>query len=198
VGTLAADEKMLLVTRNRAREALADDELVSGFAERAAATYADLAASTPDEDVARTLEVKALAARDDDARTAVITLLIAAPSRRPPDPALAATLLGEWEGRTHSSLANYLIGKSEASHGYYAEAKPHFEAVENAGGLTPRIAREALRQRAVAACALGDLEAASRVRQLAEDPGGAYAGSAGGRRDGVLRLLGRCRPPVGR
>jgi len=192
VRAIAEDEKTPLASRNKAREAIADDELLSGHPERAAETYADLAAATPDEDAARTLEVKALAARDDDAREPVTTLLISAPNKRPPDPMLAALMLGEWEARTQSKLAQYLIGKTEASHGYYAEAKLRFEAVDDGSALTPRILREALRQRAIAACALGDAAAVQQVREMAEDPAGIYAGSAGGRRASVLRLLHRC------
>ncbi len=130
VRAIAEDEKNPLATRNRAREAIADEELLSDHADRAAETYADLAAATPDEDAARTLEVKAIAARDDGAREPVTTLLISAPNKRPPDPMLAAAMLGEWEARTGSKLAQYLIGKTEASHGYYAEAKVRFENIE--------------------------------------------------------------------
>jgi len=74
------------------------------------------------------------------------------------------------------------------------QAAKRFDAVLDApkGELTPRVRREALRQRAVAACATGDKDAIERLRALANDPDGVYAGSAGGRRDGVLRLLSRC------
>jgi len=192
VRAIVSDDKAPLAAKHKATDALADDELLSGDTEHAAATYAELAEKTPDEDVARTLEVKALAARDEDARVAVTTLLISAPSKRPADPMLAAAMMGEWEGRTQSKLAAYLIGKTEAAHGYYAEAAKRFEGMESATELTPRIRREALRQRAVAACALGDAASLATVRALAEDPSGIYAGSAGGRRDGVLRLLRRC------
>jgi hypothetical protein len=194
VRAIASDEKLPLATRHKARDALADDELVSGDPEKAAEAYATLANETPDEDAARTLEVKALAARDPDARTAVTTLLVSAPGKRPPDPAFAASLLAEWYGRESKPLAAYLLGKSEISHAYFADAAKRFDVVLDSpkGELTPRIRREALRQRAVAACATSDTEAILRVRALAEDPDGVYAGSAGGRRDGVLRLLSRC------
>ncbi len=194
VRALANDDKAPLAVRHRARDALADDDLVSNGPDRAAQTYADLAAETPDEDAARTLEVKSIAARDPVGRPAVITLLISAPERRPPDPALAASMLGEWWGMTRKPLAAYLLGKSEASRGYFAEAAPNFDVVlaDSDALVTPRVRREALRQRAIAACATGDAQAAAHVRELAEDPAGVYAGSAGGRRDGVLRLLKRC------
>ncbi len=194
VHAIVSDAKSPLQARHKAEEALADDALQRGDADAAANAYADLAAGTPDEDAARTLEVKALAARDEDARLAVTTLLIAAPSKRPPDPLLAAAMLGDWEGRTKSPLAAYLIGKTEASHGYYSEAAKRFEAVEEATNLTPRIRREALRQRAIAACAVSDEASIAHLLTLAEDVAGVYAGSAGGRRDGVVRLLHRCVP----
>jgi tetratricopeptide (TPR) repeat protein len=195
VRAIASDDKLPLATRHRARDALADDELVSGDPEKAAEAYATLANETPDEDAARTLEVKAIAARDPDARAAVTTLLVSAPGKRPPDPALAASMLAEWYGRTDKPLAAYLLGKNEISHAYFAQAAKRFDVVLDApkGDLTPRIRREALRQRAVAACAAGDKDAIERLRALAQDPEGVYAGSAGGRRDGVLRLLSRCK-----
>jgi len=198
VTALATDEKQPLAVRNKAREALADDALLAGDTERAASEYADLAGLTPDEDAARTLEVKAIAARDPDARLAVTTLLISAPGKRPADPALAGEMLGEWRGKGGSPLATYLLGKSEIARGYYDLAAKDFQAVLDAPQspeLTPRIRREALRQRAIAACARGDAEAIAKVRALATDPDGVYAGSAGGRRESVLRLLDRCAPP---
>ncbi len=192
---LVGDEKQPLATRHKARDALTDDELLTGDPERAAAAFDALAAETPDEDAARTLEVKALASRDAAGRGAIMTLLVTAPGRRPADPALAAAMLGAWEGSTRSALASYLLGKSEVSHGYFAQAAKHFESVAATppGELTPRIRRETLRQRAVCACALADPAAIDAIRELASDPVGLYAGTAGGRKDSVLRLLHRCR-----
>jgi hypothetical protein len=193
VSALAESDKLPLAARHKALDALADDDLLAGRVDRAVTAYQTLAAETPDEDAARTLEVKALAARDAEARPAVTALLVSAPGRRPPDPALAALLLGEWHGKSQSPLADYLIGKMLASHAYWVEAAARFEATQGAD-LPPRVAREAVRQRAIAACALGDVGAVEQVRALAEDPKGVYAGSAGGRQDGVLRLLHRCVP----
>ncbi len=193
---LASDEKTPLQAKHKALDAIADDDLLAGKTDQAADEYHLLAKATPDEDVARTLEVKSIAARDPNARLAVTTLLIAAPGKRPPDSMLAAALFGEWMGANPgSALASYLLGKSEVSRGYFEDAAKRFDVVLAAGerdDLTPRIRREALRQRAVCACAMGDAEAQARVRTLADDANGIYAGSAGGRRDNVLRLLHRC------
>jgi hypothetical protein len=194
---IASDEKTPLAVRHKALDAIADDDLLASETDRAADEYDTLAKTTPDEDAARTLEVKAIAARDPNARPAVTALLIAAPGNRPPDATLADALIGEWSGaHPESALATYLFGKSEVSRGYYAEAATRFDAVlaapSDAADLTPRIRREALRQRAVCACATSDHDAITRVRALADDPVGIYEGSAGGRRDNVLRLLHRC------
>ncbi len=194
---IASDEKMPLATRHKALDAIADDDLLAGETDRASDEYKTLAATTPDEDVARTLEVKSIAALDPNAREPVVTLLIAAPGKRPPDSTLAAAMVGEWSGaHSESALASYLLAKSEMSRGYDEQAAKYFDVVlaapADASDLTPRIRREALRQRAVCACATNDAAAQSRVRALAEDPRGVYAGSAGGRRDNVLRLLHRC------
>ena len=93
-------------------------------------------------------------------------------------------MIGAWSGaHPESALAAYLLGKSEMSRGYDEQAAKNFDVVlaapADASDLTPRIRREALRQRAVCACATNDVEAQSRVRALAEgDPRGVYAGSA--------------------
>ena len=206
VEAISRDEHEPLSVRHKAKDALADQDMLDGKLDRAAEEYQALAAETPDEDAARTLEVKAIAARDPDARAAVTALLIGSETR-PSDPALAAGLIGEWEGKTlaapaaeHGSssvLASYLLGKNVVSRGYYAEAAPRFDrvlAAPQGEGITPRIRRESLRQRAVCACALGDADAIGRLRALAESSDGPYAASAGGRRESVLRLLERCAP----
>ena len=198
---IASNEKNALAARHKALDAIADDDLVAGETDRASEEYDVLAKTTPDEDAARTLEVKSIAARDPDARAAVIALLIATPGRRPPDAALASALLGEWLGAHPSStLAAYLLGKAAMSRAYYDLAAKRFDVVLAAPAddaeITTRVRREALRQRAICACATSQspngADAIARLRALAEDPAGIYAGSAGGRRDNVLRLLRRC------
>ena len=60
------------------------------------------------------------------------------------------------------------------------------------GAETPRIGRELLRQRAICACALEDRAALAKVRTLVTEPRSPFEGSAGGRREWVLRLVERC------
>ena len=107
--------------RDRAQEALADDDLARGNETRAAESYRELAARTLDEDVARTLEVKALSVDNPPARRAIVDLLVGEPGR-PVDAWLGALAIGQWAEETHEPLAGYLVGKNLALHDEYARA----------------------------------------------------------------------------
>jgi hypothetical protein len=188
---IAEDDLAPRTWRDRAEEALADDDLVRGRALAAAAAYREIAARTLDEDAARTLEVKAVAAQDVLARSAVVDLLLAQPGR-PQEPWLGALSLGSWMEQSKAPLAEYLAGKNLALHGDWTRAAATLDRALAAGELTPRIAREALRQRAIGACVLRDAGTLSSVKQAVLSPTSPFAGTAGGRRDSLLRLLARC------
>jgi hypothetical protein len=184
--------------RDWAKDALADGALLRGDDVLAEREYRGLAGRSLDEDFARTEEVKALAIADPAGRQAVMALLVGAPGR-PADPVLAAEREGEWEARTGSPLAAYLVGRSMVGNEWFREAAPHLDRAIAAGdSMTPRIAREAIRQRAIAACALGDRTAVDWLRALVLAEAGPFAQS-GGRRLSTLRLLDRCSvsPPHG-
>ena len=155
LGRIAADEQAPRTWRDRAEEALADDDLVRGRAEEAAAAYREIAGRTLDEDVARTLEVKALAAEAPSARRAIVDLLLAEPGR-PQDSWLGALSLGDWVQATRAPLAEYLAGKNLTLHDEWARAAPALDRALDGGDPTPRIGRELLRQRAIGACVLRD------------------------------------------
>ena len=183
---------------DRAEEALADDDLVRGRPDAAEATYRAIAARTLDEDAARTLEVKALASSDPDARRAIVDLLLADPGRAQ-DTWLGAYSLGAWAGGGAgdapplvSPLAQYLAGKNLALHDQHARAVPWLDRAIDGGVPTARIGREVLRQRAIAACVLRDTEGIARVRRAAVADSSPFARSSGGRREALLRLLARC------
>ncbi len=187
--------------RDRAQEALADDDLARGLASRAGDSYRELAARVVDEDVARTLEVKALAAEEapgnaPSAGGAIVDLLVGRPGR-PVDAWVGALSLGEWAGGTQAPLAGYLVGKNFALHEEYARAATWLDKALASGvgspGLTPRVRRELLRERAVSACALRDPEGLAQVERALGEPGSPFEGSAGGRREALLRLIARCR-----
>ncbi|HEX3770407.1 MAG TPA: hypothetical protein VHV30_06065 [Polyangiaceae bacterium] len=188
--------------RDRAQEALADDDLVRGRAREAGEAYRAIAARTLDEDVARTLEVKALAADDPEARQALVDLLLADPGHAQ-DAWLGAFALGDFAGASTSGsmappaapLAQYLAGKNLTSHELYARAVPWLDrAIAGVGALpSARVGREVLRQRGIAACAMRDSDAIDRVKAAVSAPGSPFADSSGGRRESLLRLLARCR-----
>jgi hypothetical protein len=192
---LAADESATLSFRNKARESLADQDLLDGHWEDAALAYRELAAGIPDEDTSRTLEIKAIAALDPDARRPVALLLVGE-GEKPSDGNMALGLLTAWETKTDgAALPSYLVGKNLVTRGYWADAAQRFDRVLAApeSALPIKARREAFRQRAVAACALGDAAAVARLRALLDTDADPFRGSAGGRADGTKRLLARCR-----
>ncbi|HTB73365.1 MAG TPA: hypothetical protein VK762_08965 [Polyangiaceae bacterium] len=188
---IAADEQAPRTWRDRAEELLADDDLVRGRAAEAATRYREIADRTLDEDAARTLEVKALAAEDAPARRAIVDLLLAEPGR-PQEPWLGALSLGRWMEGTKAPLAEYLAGKNLMLHEEWGRAGPELERALASGELTPRVSREVLRQRAIGACVLGDTETLHAVKQAVLSPTSPFAETSGGRSDSLLRLLARC------
>ncbi len=195
LGAIVADDQAPRTWRDRALEVLADDDFAHGRAEAAAATYRSLAAHTLDEDAARTLEVKAIAADNPPARRAIVDLLVGSPGR-PVGAWEGALSLGLWEGETREPLAGYLIGKNLVLHDEYARAAAWLDRAIDDGPPSARVGRELLRQRAVAACALGDGASLGRVKALVEEKGSPFEQDAGGgRKEWVLRLVARCAPP---
>ena len=147
---IASDERAPRTWRDRAREALADVDLANGREELAGAAYRSLAADVLDEDVARTLEVKALAARDPAARRAILDLLVGSPGR-PIDAAMGPFSVGAWAAETREPLAQYLAGKTLALHDEYARAAERLDGVDHAafGGRAVGVDHAAFGERAV-------------------------------------------------
>lgn len=188
---LIADDKTPRSFRDRAEEALADAELLDGELESAARRYDALAARSIDEDAARTLEVKAIAARDPLAHPAVTALLLG-DEKHGADTYVGGVALGHWEATAAASLSQYLIGRNMISRGFYEKGAVFLEAALSDVLPTPRIERETLRQRAVAACALKDKVALAQVVKRIESSSDPFSGASGGRRDAVLRMIDRC------
>ncbi len=188
---LAQSDKTPRSWRDRAEEALADAELLEGAYESAAKRYDGLAARSLDEDAARTLEVKAIAARREDARPAVLALLLG-DDKHGPDIFVGGVALGSWQTGSASPLADYLAGRNMISRGFYEKGAAALDAALADTLPTVRVARETLRQRAIAACALGDKDALARVAARIASPDDPFKGASGGRRDSVLRMIDRC------
>ena len=142
--------------------------------------------------MARTLEVKALGARDPEAREAVRGLLLG-DDKHGPDIFWGGVELGAWSARHRSALATYLAGRNFVGRGFYELGARWLDEALELPSPTPRVAREALRQRAVAACALDDQAALAKVRAHIEGPDDPFKGASGGRREATLRMVTRCR-----
>jgi hypothetical protein len=188
---LANDPAAPRTWRDRAEEAIADVDLLDGRLAQAAAAYRAIAARSLDEDFARNLEVKAIAATDDAARPAIEALLLGS-RRRPSDVMVGAAELGAWSAATKAPLADYLLGRNFAQRGWWALAAEHLDRAVAAGAPLPSVGREALRQRATVACVLRDRAAMDRVRAAIVAPGNPFERSAGGRRASIDALLARC------
>ena len=187
-----ADEKKVpRTTKDRAEEALADAQFVDGDFEGAAARWDALAARTVDEDTARTLEIKSLGARDEGARDAIRGLLLG-DVKHGPDIFWGGVDLGAWGATKPSGLASYLTGRNFVGRGFYEIGAAALDDALTRGTPTPRVTRETLRQRAIAACALDDRAALANVRARIEAPDDPFQGASGGRRESTLRMIARC------
>ena len=149
------------------------------------------ASRTLDEDMKRTLEVKAMAARDPAARAPMSALLLGAPDRGP-EPMLAGARLGAWSARTGDPMADYVLGKNIARKGWPEEAAPYLTRALAAGAPTPAIHRELLRVEAQIACATRSAARLERVRRELAGPANPFPRRGSGRLEAVQRLLDRC------
>jgi tetratricopeptide (TPR) repeat protein len=187
----ASEKEVPRTYRDRADEALADAQFVDGDFEGAAVRYESLAKRTIDEDAARTLEIKAIGARDPDARGAIRALLIG-DAKHGADVFWGGATLGEWSATKRSGLAAYLVGRNFVGRGLYELGARGLDDALNDTLPTPRVTRETVRQRAVAACALDDQAALRSMRTRIEGPDDPFKGAAGGRRESTLRMIARC------
>ena len=188
---IAADAATPRTFRDRAEEAIGDEDFLSGAYEAASVRYQHLAERTVDEDLARTLEVKAMSAHDPNAREPMVTFLLGSPDRGP-EPLLSGAKLGAWSDQTHDPLSDYILGKNLAQRGWYAEGIAHLERALSAGAPSVRIHRELLRMLAQSACALGDGVRVARVRAELTAGANPFREHDSGRLESIERLLNRC------
>ena len=188
---MAADPATPRTFRDRAEEAIADWDFLSGAYEPASGLYRALAERTVDEDLARTLEVKSMAAHDPAAREPMALFLLGT-KERAPEPLLSGAKIGAWSERTHEALADYILGKNLAQRGWHREALGYLERALAAGPPTVRIHRELLRAMAQCACALDDGPRIERVRSELEGAASPFPKQGSGRLESVEMLLHRC------
>ncbi|MEB2324513.1 MAG: hypothetical protein OZ921_18505 [Sorangiineae bacterium] len=180
---LIADPALGRLLRAVAEQALGDLELSQGRAPAALAAYDAARPALVDEDALRTLDVKRLAVEAplEEARAAIVALLVGEP-RLGSDWAEAAARLEAWSSAAPGDgTADYLLGRNFSNRGRWAEAARHLDLALARPLAEPRVAREALRTRFVVGCAMGALPAAraayARWRQA---PGLTPARRAGG------------------
>lgn len=157
---IANDGALPQAARDRAREAMADLDLVNGQLARAAEIYDELLKTSFHEDRLRTLAIKSHAAREPRVARAIGELLVGG-GTRPPNMKLAYALLGQWMVEvTDDGLPAYLIGRNLAQEGMWKEAAGYLDEALRRRVPPGRVARELLRLRIVVACALRDEETA--------------------------------------
>ncbi len=181
---VAGEPKAPRTWRDRSDQELADTQFREGNFEPAESRYRALASRLTDEDAARTNEVKELVASgkslDLQEREAARALLVGERDR-PTDIFVAAAKLGASRG----PLSSFLLGKSFVQRGFYADGLKYLREAAKSPP-TERIAREVLRQRAIAACALNDQTELDAVRAQLE------VGAPSARLEWISRLVDRC------
>jgi tetratricopeptide (TPR) repeat protein len=189
LSSILADESASRVAQNRALSQLADLDLEAGDYDRAAQRYGQLASRSFDEDSLRTIEVKVGALSDPRARRAITAFLVGSPERGV-DTMTAGALLGSWAAEDPTDgLPEYLLGKDLLNRGLFPEAAERLDRAL-AKRLPPgRVLREALRQRTIVACAIGDATAARKAYDIWLDKGREPFPA---RREALQRLLERC------
>lgn len=159
---LAEDEGAPRTTRDKADEFLGDLDFHEGRFSSASERYRAIAARVLDEDVGRTLEVKALLADDPLARGALEALLLGAPGRGP-DMTVALARVSAWRAKTEDPFADYLLGRNLVGKAT-ADALVALRRAARGPLPTARIRREAVRQLAFTACAVASAEALAEAR----------------------------------
>jgi len=189
LAAILADEGASRLAQNRALSQLGDLDLESGDYDRAAQRYGQLASRSFDEDSLRTIEVKVGALSDPRARRAITAFLVGS-TERGVDAMTAGAMLGSWAAEDPTDgLPEYLLGKDLLNRGLFAEAAERLDRAL-AKRLPPgRVLREALRQRTIVACALGDAQAARKAYDIWLDKG---AEPFAARKEALQRLLERC------
>lgn len=190
---LLGDARVSTTWRNRAREALGDDDLRHGRLDAARRFYDEARKEVLDDDWARTLDVKAFAATSLERATLFGRLIVGRIEGK--DETMAATIaLARYLETTGTAddlaLARYLVARRLFDAKAWEEAAAMLAAIdyEALARVTPRAVRESARLSLLIACLVdrpGVDVALARYR--AAPPGNA------GRVDGIERMAARCK-----
>jgi formylglycine-generating enzyme required for sulfatase activity len=183
---LASDANLPTLIRERADELLADLYFENQELAKAKAIYTRLAESTFEADRRRSLELKAHA-DSPAAVTALRSLLIGEHGEKAWDLAVRDLLLWS-EAAPSSGIADYLLGRNFWLQGREAAAVQHLDRALAKSIEPPDIKAEALRLRAVIACALHDKTTAIALADKVAHESQLLTP----RRLGLLRLVERC------
>jgi tetratricopeptide (TPR) repeat protein len=190
--SISEDGSLPSPLRQRALEKIADLRLASGHPEAARPLYEQLLNETADIDRRRSLGIK-LAAKTQTELEAVKALLLPGDSEMAWD--LAVRSLLQWsKEEPDDGLADYLLGRNFWQRGRETAAVEHLDRALDRGIQPHAAMAEALRLRAIAACALGDkARAEDLAERLSQEPSLPTP-----RRVGLLRIVERCAGrPVG-
>jgi len=185
---IAADTSVPPGIRRRAEEALADSEMRDGKFEAAAERYRHLLEKIIDEDAARAIEVKEIAARSPEDREATMALLIGGETRGV-DMFRAGVALGQ---AASTPLTDYLIGRNLILKNGCEAGEAYLNRAIEKGLPTVRLMREAWKQKGICACSSRNLRAVEEVKTHLTDPQGPFAAAPEGRRASLGKMLERC------
>lgn len=184
--SIAGDGTLPLATRQRAEEQLADLLVLDGQRELGQAIYNRIAAQTLESDLRRTLLLKA-DAESPEAVAALSRLLLGQGGQKAWD--LAVRDLLRWSAaEPDSGTADYLIGRNFWQRGHLDAGVEHLDRALARTIELPEVRAEALRQRAILACAMGDKSrAVALANELVHND---FLPTP--RRRGILSLVERC------
>lgn len=184
---IAEDESLRRTLRDAAIEELADLDLGEGNGAAALVRYTELIGRTLDESKVRTLHVKAFGAMDDAYREAIVTLLVGTPGKKP-NRTRATELFAALEvEHPENGVASYLLARYHVDNAEFDLAALFLDRALARKLDVPHVRVEAIRLRAVTACARGELDVAARM--LAEYEKDPLIPAA--RKDSLARLVER-------
>ncbi|MFO0619638.1 MAG: tetratricopeptide repeat protein [Polyangiaceae bacterium] len=189
LGAMVDDEKLRRGLRDAAIEELADLDLSEGNGPAALARYRDLLTRTLDESKIRTLYVKSYGATDATYRDAIVTLLIGTPGKKPSRTRATELLAALDVEHPENGLAAYLLARYHVDNAEFDVAAALLDRALARKLDVPHVRVEALRLRAVTACARGEIDVAARILgEYEKDPAVLPA-----RKETLARLVDRSR-----